>query len=86
MLSQDAGVRQDVANGYDVVRAACRFLRTQMMSQKAAPRRRGVPVARVMGAGQTPQENRIDAMSDEQFDAFSRQARAAAMMGKKVKM
>ena len=67
MLSQDAGVRADVANGYDVVRAACKYLRAQMMSAKAAPRRRGVPVARVTGAGAVPQENRIDAMSDDEF-------------------
>ncbi len=46
----------------------------------------GVPVARAMAGGGLPQENRIDAMSDAQFEAFSRQARAAAMMGKKVKM
>ena len=85
-LSQDVGVRQDVASGLDVVRAACKYLRAQLMAAKQAPRRRGVPVARAMGGGGLPQVSRIDAMSDAQFEAFSRQARAAAMMGRKVKM
>jgi len=86
VLSQDAGVREDVAAGLDVVRAACKYLRAQMNAMKAIPRRRGVPVTRASAAGSVPQENRIDAMSDAQFDAFSRQAREAAMMGKKVRM
>ena len=86
-LSQDMGVREDVARGLDVVRAACRYLRAQMTAMKAAPRRRGVPVARMAGgAGMAMQDNRIEAMTDAQFEAFSRQAREAAMMGKKVKM
>ena len=85
-LSRDMGVREDVARGLDVVRAACKYLRAQMQTMKLAPRRRGVPVARAMGGGGLPPENRIDAMSDAQFEAFSRQARAAAMMGRKVKM
>ena len=85
-LSQDMGVREDVARGLDVVRAACRYLRAQMQAAKQAPRRRGVPVARAMGGGSLPADNRIDEMSDAQFEAFSRQARAAAMMGRKVKM
>lgn len=88
MLSQDEGVRADVAAGLDLIRAAARMLRRQMADMRAAqaPRRRGVPVTRSSAAGSVPQESRIEAMSDAQFDAFSRQARAAAMMGKKVKM
>jgi len=85
-LSQDMGVRQDVAGGMDVVRAACKYLRAQMMAANQAPRRRGVPVARMAGGGGLPPDNRIDAMSDAQFEAFSREARAAAMMGRKVRM
>jgi len=86
-LSQDMGVRQDVAAGLDVVRAACKYLRAQMMLMKQAPRRRGVPVSRAAGGGAVlPQGSRIDEMSDAQFEAFSRQAREAAMMGRKVKM
>lgn len=86
-LSQDMGVREDVARGLDVVRAACKYLRAQMQAMKTVPRRRGVPVARMAGgAGAAMQDNRIEAMSDAQFEAFSRQAREAAMMGRKVRM
>ena len=85
-LSQDEGVRADVAQGKDVVRAAAAYLKRQMAEMQHAPRKRGVPVTRASAAGQVMQDNRIEAMSDAQFDAFSRQARAAAMMGRKVKM
>ena len=56
------------------------------MRAAQAERRRGVPVTRSSASGSVPQENRIEQMSDAQFDAFSREARAAAMMGKKVRM
>lgn len=85
-LSQDAGVREAVAKGHDVVRAACAYLRTQMMAARSPVRRRAVPVSRVSGAGSMMQGNGIEQMSDAQFDAFSRQAREAAMMGRKVRM
>ena len=85
-LSQDEGVRGDVAAGIDLIRAAARMLRRQLEKAMQAPRRRGVPVTRSSAAGAAMPENRIDAMSDAQFDAFSRQAREAAMMGKKVRM
>lgn len=87
-LSQDEGVRSDVAAGLDLIRAAAKMLRRQLMETKTmqAPRRHGVPVTRSSAAGAAMPENRIDAMSDAQFDAFSRQAREAAMMGKKVRM
>ena len=87
-LSQDEGVRSDVAAGLDLIRAAARMLRRQLAEAKAmqAPHRRGVPVTRSSAAGAAMPDNRIDAMSDAQFDAFSRQAREAAMMGKKVRM
>ena len=84
-LSQDMGVRADVAQGMDVVRAACKYLRAQLTALRQAPRRRGVPVTRMSGAGEV-QDNRIEAMSDAQFDAFARRAREAAMMGRKVRM
>lgn len=81
-LSQDEGVRADVAAGKDVVRAACAYVRRM----RAPMRRRGVPVTRVSSAGPIPQENPIEQMSDAQFDQFSKQAREAAMMGRKVRM
>lgn len=85
-LSQDEGVRGDIADGRDVVRAACAFVRRQLLAAQQTARRRGVPVTRA-GTGEGMMEDScIDRMSDAQFDAFSRQARAAAMMGRKVRM
>ena len=85
-LSQDEGVRADVAQGKDLIRAAAAYLKRQMTAMQKYPRRRGVPVTRSSAAGQAAQGDRIEAMSDAQFDEFSRRARAAAMMGRKVRM
>ena len=85
-LSQDEGVRADVAQGKDLIRAAAAYLRRQMAAMAQAPRRRGVPVARTSAAGNVAQRDRIEEMSDVQFDEFSKKARAAAMMGRKVRM
>lgn len=85
-LSQDEGVRADVAAGMDVVRAACRYLRGKLQTMAQANKRRGVPVARINHGGAAAHGSRIEEMSDAQFEAFSRQAREAAMMGRKVKM
>ena len=85
-LSQDEGVRADVAQGNDLIRAAAAYLKRQMAAMQQMPRRRGVPVTRASAAGHVAQGDRIEEMSDAQFDEFSRRARAAAMMGRKVKM
>ena len=85
-LSQDMGVREAVAKGHDVVRAACAYLRARMQQMHSPMRRRAVPVSRVSGAGSLMQGSGIEQMSDAQFDAFSRQAREAAMLGRKVRM
>ena len=85
-LSQDEGVRADVAQGKDLIRAAAAYLRRQMAAMAQVPRRRGVPVARTSAAGNVAQRDRIEEMSDAQFDEFSKKARAAAMMGRKVRM
>ena len=85
-LSQDEGVRADVAQGKDLIRAAAAYLKRQMAAMHQIPRRRGVPVTRASAVGRVSQGDRIEEMSDAQFEEFSRRARAAAMMGKKVKM
>ena len=85
-LSQDEGVRAEIAQGRDLIRAAAAYLKRQLAAMQQAPRRRGVPVTRASAAGHAPQGNPIETMSDAQFDEFSRKARAAAMMGKKVKI
>ena len=85
-LSQDAGVRADIAQGKDLIRAAAAYLKRQLTAMQQIPRRRGVPVTRASAAGHVAQGDRIEEMSDAQFDEFSRKARAAAMMGRKVRM
>lgn len=85
-LSQDEGVRADVAQGKDLIRAANAYLRREMLAMRQTPRRRGVPVTRSSAAGRVEQGDRIEEMSDAQFEEFSRKARAAAMMGRKVRM
>ena len=85
-LSQDEGVRAEIAQGRDLIRAAAAYLKRQLASMQQAPRRRGVPVTRASAAGHVAQGDRIEEMSDAQFDEFSRRARAAAMMGRKVRM
>ena len=85
-LSQDEGVRAEIAQGRDLIRAAAAYLKRQMAAMHQMPRRRGVPVTRASAAGHVAQGDRIEEMSDAQFEEFSRRARAAAMMGKKVKM
>lgn len=82
-LSQDEEVRAEIAAGKDVIRAAAIYLRGRLLAQGA--RRRGVPIARTTASGSTAPGG-IEQMTDAQFDAFSRQAKAAAMMGRKVKM
>ena len=81
-LSQDEEVRAEIAAGKDVIRAAAIYLRGRLLAQGA--RRRGVPIAPTASGSTAP--GGIEQMTDAQFDAFSRQAKAAAMMGRKVKM
>ena len=81
-FTQDEQVRGEIAMGHGVQRAACAYLRRSM----AAPHRYGVPTARTMAAGSVKPDNRIEHMTDRQFDAFSRRARAAMMEGRKVRI
>ena len=81
-FTQDEQVRGEIAMGHGVQRAACAYLRRSM----AAPHRYGVPTARTTAAGSVKPDNRIEHMTDRQFDAFSRRARAAMMEGRKVRI
>ena len=85
-LSQDGQVRADVAEGCGLIRAAARRLRRELDAARQMQARRSLPVTRSSAAGGMREGNRIEAMSDAQFDAFAREARAAAMMGKKIRM
>lgn len=83
-FSQDAGARAAIAEGQSVARAACAYLRAAMSAAKA--RKRGVPTTRATaGAGESG-ENRIERMTDAQFDAFSKRAQEAMMAGRRVRM
>ena len=53
-LSQDEGVRADVAQGKDLIRAAAAYLRREMAAMQKSPRRRGVPVTRASAAQARP--------------------------------
>lgn len=79
-FSQDAQVHEAIAKGHSVARAACAYLRARGM------RRYGVPTTRTIATADYAQDNPIEMMSDEQFDAFSRRAQAAMMSGKRVRM
>lgn len=85
LLSEDAEVRAQIAAGKSLVRAAAMYLRRQIAAGRPAARR-SVPVTRATAAGSMPRSGGIEQMTDAQFDAFSKQAREAAMMGRKIRM
>ena len=84
-FSQDEGARRAIADGHSVARAACAYLRAQAAHSVVA-RKRGVPTVRRASAGADGGESRIEHMTDEQFDAFSRRAKEAMMAGRKVRL
>ena len=88
LLSEDEEVRVQIAQGKSLVRAAAMYLRRQMaaMQQAKSMQRRHLPVTRATAAGMAARGSGIEQMTDAQFEAFSRQAREAAMMGRKVRM
>ena len=80
-FASDPHVREAIAKGHGVARAACAYLK-----EKLASRRHGVPTARMSAAGAYMQDNPIEGMTDEQFDAFSKKAQAAMMAGQKIRL
>ena len=83
-MTQDEGVRQEIANGHGVVRAACGYLKRMLAA--AAARKGPVPITRTTAAGAARPGSAIEQMSDREFAAFSKRAQEAMMMGKKVRM
>lgn len=81
-FSEDPGAKAAIARGHSVARAACAYLRMKL----AGSRKRGVPTARTIATGGYVQDNPIEQMTDEQFDAFSRRVHAAMMEGKRVRI
>ncbi len=84
-FSRDAQARRDVAGGMSVSRAACAYLRRALEAQQRL-HKRGVPTVRHGAADGADEGERIERMTDEQFDAFSRKARAAMMAGRSVRL
>jgi len=81
-FSQDPAAQEAIAGGHSVARAACAYLR----AKQAHIRRHGVPTARTIAASSLRQDNPIESMTDEQFDAFSKRAQAAMLEGRKVRI
>lgn len=82
----DASVREALAAGATFRRAAKAFLTRARQQEGAASRRTGVPTARNTAAGSGEESERIESMSDEEFERFSRRARQAMMQGKAIRL
>ena len=83
-MTQDEGVKREIASGHGIVRAACGYLKR--MLETAAARKGNVPIARTTAAGAVRPGSAIEQMSDREFAAFSKRAQEAMMAGKKVRM
>lgn len=81
---QDEIVREQInEEGVSVRKAAFAYLNRKNAPQKTA--KKSVPTLRTATAAGTTDSDRIEEMTDAEFEAFSRRAREAAMSGKKVK-
>lgn len=80
-MAEDEIVREELAQGVPLRRAATGFLRRMAKGNG----KRGVPTFRTAAADGREQD-RIASMSDEQFRAFSKRAMDAALAGKKVSL
>ena len=80
-FAQDEAVHQALMEGRSLGEAATAYLR-----RSAAPKKRAVPNMRRAGAGDAQGANRIEQMTDAQFDAFSRMAMEAALEGRKIRL
>ena len=88
-FSMDASVREDIAAGRSVRQAATAYMRRGISADRqAAPTntaaRRGVPTLRSQATAPTRDKNAIEAMTDEEFAAFSERAMDEAMSGRRV--
>lgn len=82
---QDETVREQInEEGVSVRKAATSYLMRAGSTQTA--RKKSVPTMRTATAAGTVDANRIEEMTDEEFEEFSRRARAAAAEGRKVRL
>ena len=81
----DETVREQVnEDGISVRKAAFVYLNRTRSQQKPATKK-SVPTMRSATTTGTPDNNKIEDMTDAEFEEFSRRAREAAMSGRKVK-
>lgn len=86
-FSQDETARKDVQAGKDVVRAFMAYTRRQasaVKTQEASPAKGGIPTVTAQATAGINERRSVWDMSKKEFAEFSKKAREAAMMGKKV--
>lgn len=85
-FSSDEQVKQDVNSGMSIRKAAKAYLQREAAPKENTPgKRRSVPTAKTAGAGNVPEENKIENMTDAEFARFSDRAQEMMMEGKRVK-
>lgn len=85
-FSSDEQVKQDVNSGMGIRKAAKAYLQREAAPKEATPsKRRSVPTAKTAGAGNVPEENKIENMTDAEFARFSDRAQEMMMEGKRVR-
>lgn len=85
-FSSDEQVKQDVNSGMSIRKAAKAYLQREAAPKENAPgKRRSVPTAKAAGAGNVPEENKIENMTDAEFARFSDRAQEMMMEGKRVR-
>lgn len=83
-ICKDEKVRADIRAGKNLMRAVNAYERRQKAQEP--PTKRGVPTVTKASATGLKDRNRIEDMSDKEFEEFSRRAVEAAKSGKKVKI
>lgn len=84
-FSNDPQARADIKAGKDVIRAAMAYTRRSKAAAKPAAKK-GVPTFRNAATSGAKEQNRIEAMSDEEFARFSDRMYEEAMSGKRIRL
>lgn len=85
-FSSDEQTQQDVNSGMSIRKAAKAYLQREAAPKENTPvKRRSVPTAKTAGAGNVPEENKIENMTDAEFALFSDRAQEMMMEGKRVR-
>lgn len=88
-FSEDAGVKQDLADGRTIRQAAMAFMRrgrsSEPQSGEENRHKRGVPTVTKSAAGNIGRD-KIAEMSDAEFDKFRRKAMERTVAGEKIRL